>query len=128
MRQVEYEINLVEAVKEVAEEIVSRGTVAGECERVIISTLAKLCELLFRTMDSTDDEWAEEMQALQQEMWFFLPAMTEAILVLVREHKTEVLDGIRRLAACHTGDTRGNSNFNGVYRIMWKDEAWLTKN
>ena len=125
MRQVEYEINLVEAIKAVAEKIVSTGTVEGECEDIIISTLAKLYELLFRTMDG---ECAEEMQALQQEMWFFLPAMTEAILVLVREHKTEVLDGIRRLAACHTGDTRGNSNFNGVYRIMWKDEAWLTKN
>jgi hypothetical protein len=93
MKQMKYQINVDKAIREAAEKIVARGTVEKEWERILISTAAKLCALLFdKTMD---DEWAKQARALQDEMGFFLPSLTEAVFVWVREDKIEMVNGIR---------------------------------
>ena len=106
------EINLDKAVKEAVEKIVARGCLEEEWERILISTASELCDLLFNPI--MDGEGAKRARALQHEVGFFLPSLTEAIFGWVKEDKVEVIDGIRSLGTYHIGNSCGNSNLNST--------------
>jgi hypothetical protein len=109
MEQIKYQINVNKAVKEAVEKIVARGTIQEEWERILISTAAQLCKLLFDKTLGEDGDWAKQARALKDETGFFLPSLTEAVFAWVREDKAEVIDGIKALGASF-GGSPGNSN------------------
>jgi len=92
MEQIKYQFNVNKVVKEAIEKIVARGTIEEEWEQILISTAARLRELLFsRAMDG---EWGKRAQALQSKMGFFLPPLTETMFAWMKEDNTKVIDGI----------------------------------
>lgn len=97
MEQIKYQINVNKAVKEAIEKIVARGTIEEEWERILVSTAAKLCELLLDKRVDEDGEWAKQAQALQHDVGFFLPSLTEAILGWVKEGRQSIIEKIKVL-------------------------------